>query len=181
LVEAARELLAEGLTPTVEQAAERAEIARTTAYRYFTNQDALLLATYPELEEVSLLGSDPPTDPAARLDIVTEKVTQQILDHEPELRATLLLALGPHAPKTDGLPLRQGRVIRWIEDALSPLEGNLSAVEIHRLALAIRVSIGIEALVWLTGVGRLSRGDAVATMRWSAQALLDSASRGLSE
>lgn len=54
-------------------------------------------------------------------------------------------------------------------------------VEIHRLALAIRVSIGVEALVWLTGVGRLSRADAVATMRWSAQALLDTAIRDVSE
>jgi len=181
LIEATRQLLAEGITPTVEQAAQRAEIARTTAYRYFANQNALLLATYPELDETSLLGSDPPADPVARLDIVTEKVTRQILDHEPELRATLRLALGPDAPKTDGLPLRQGRVIRWIEDALSPLEGKLSEVEIHRLALAIRVSIGVEALVWLTGVGRLSRADAVATMRWSAQALLDTAIRDVSE
>lgn len=130
LIEATRQLLAEGITPTVEQAAQRAEIARTTAYRYFANQNALLLATYPELDETSLLGSDPPADPVARLDIVTEKVTRQILDHEPELRATLRLALGPDAPKTDGLPLRQGRVIRWIEDALSPLEGKLSEAKL---------------------------------------------------
>jgi AcrR family transcriptional regulator len=177
LIEAARELLAEGLTPTVEQAAERAEIARTTAYRYFANQDALLLATYPELDETSLLGPSPPTDPGARLDLVTEKVIQQILDHEPELRATLRLALGSDTPRADALPLRQGRVVGWIEDALSPLEGKLSEGEIHRLALAIRVSIGIEALVWLTSVGKLSRDDAVATMRWSARALLDSACR----
>ncbi|MGI8407184.1 MAG: TetR/AcrR family transcriptional regulator [Actinomycetota bacterium] len=172
---------AEGITPTVEQAAQRADIARTTAYRYFANQDALLLATYPELDEVSLLGSDPPADLAARLDIVTEKVTRQILDHEPELRATLRLALGSAAAKTDGLPLRQGRVIRWLEDALSPLEGKLPEAEIHRLILAIRVSIGIEALVWLTGVGRQSRTEAVATMRWSAQALLRTALRDVSE
>jgi len=34
-------------------------------------------------------------------------------------------------------------------------------------------------LVWLTDVGELSRTDAVATMRWSAQALLRSALEGL--
>jgi hypothetical protein len=43
---------------------------------------------------------------------------------------------------------------------------------VHRLALAIRAAIGIEALVWLTDVGGLSRAEAVATMRWSARALL---------
>ncbi len=178
LIEATRQLLAEGITPTVEQAAERADIARTTAYRYFANQSALLLATYPELDEPSLLGSDPPSEPSARLDIVTESFTRQVLDHEPELRATLRLALGPDAPKSDGLPLRQGRGIHWIEDALAPLRGNLSEAELRRLVLAIRATVGIEALVWLTDVGQLSRADAVATMRWSAQALLRSALEG---
>lgn len=36
-------------------------------------------------------------------------------------------------------------------------------------------TIGIEALVWLTDVGGLTRSEAVTTMRWSAQALLRSA------
>jgi len=179
LIEATRQLLGEGITPTVEQAAQRADIARTTAYRYFANQTALLLATYPELDARSLLDSDPPSDPSVRLDVVTEKFTRQVLDHEPELRATLRLALGPDASKSDGLPLRQGRGIHWIEDALAPLRGYLSEAELHRLVLAIRATIGIEALVWLTDVGELSRTDAVATMRWSAQALLRSALEGL--
>jgi AcrR family transcriptional regulator len=179
LIEATRQLLGEGITPTVEQAAERADIARTTAYRYFANQTALLVATYPELDARSLLDSNPPSDPSVRLDVVTEKFTRQVLDHEPELRATLRLALGPDASKCDGLPLRQGRGIHWIEDALAPLRGHLSEAELHRLVLAIRATIGIEALVWLTDVGELSRTDAVATMRWSAQALLRSALEGL--
>jgi AcrR family transcriptional regulator len=175
LIEATRQLLGEGLTPTVEQAAQRAEVARTTAYRYFANQNELLIATYPELDEPSLLGVDPPSDPSARLKIVTERLTQQVVDHEPELRATLRLALGPDAPKNDEMPLRQGRGIYWIEDALTPLRGHLSETEIHRLVLAIRATIGIEALVWLTDVGGLTRSEAVTTMRWSAQALLRSA------
>src|SRR5262245_23364797 len=35
LIAAARELVAKGLTPTVEEAAAAAAISRTTAYRYF--------------------------------------------------------------------------------------------------------------------------------------------------
>ena len=49
MVDATRELLAEGMAPTVEQAAERAAVSRTTAYRYFPNQRALLIASYPQL------------------------------------------------------------------------------------------------------------------------------------
>ena len=179
LVDAARRWLAEGVTPTVEQAAERAGIARTTAYRYFPNQRALLLATYPELDAPSLLGDDAPVDAAERLDLVAQRFTMQVLDHEAELRATLRIALEPDGPMSKTLPLRQGRGIRWIEDALGPLRGRLNDDDFRRLVLAVRAAIGIEALVWLTDVGRLSREEAVATMRWSAQALLHSALRDL--
>ena len=175
LVEAARELLGEGTSPTVEQAAERAQIARTTAYRYFPNQKALLASTYPELDHTSLLGVDPPSDPAARLRIVIERFTEQVVGHEAELRASLRLALDPETANREQLPLRQGRGIRWIEDALAPLSGSITESEMRRLVLAIRTTIGIEALIWLTDVGGLTRDEAVATMRWSAEALLTTA------
>ena len=173
-MEAARALLSDGVTPTVEAAAERAGVARTTAYRYFPQQHALLLATYPELDAPSLLGAAPPSDAADRLEVVVKEFTRQVLEHEPEMRATLRVALEPGGPPSR-LPLRQGRGIGWIEDALAPLRARMAGEGIHRLALAIRAAIGVEALVWLTDIGKLSRDDAVATMRWSAQALLRSA------
>lgn len=179
LIDSARRWLAEGITPTVEQAAEGAGIARTTAYRYFPNQRALLLATYPELETPSLLDGDAPQDAVERLDLVVQRFTTQLLDHEAELRATLRIALEPDDPRSKTLPLRQGRGIRWIEDALVPLRGQMAEDEFRRLVLAVRAAIGIEALVWLTDVGGLSRREAVATMRWSAKALLHSALRDL--
>src|ERR1700750_1848992 len=81
MVEAARSLLAEGITPTVEQAAERAGVSRTTAYRYFANQRELIMAGYPELDRTSLLGPDAPSDPLERLDLVTASLTRQLLAH----------------------------------------------------------------------------------------------------
>jgi hypothetical protein len=41
--------------------------------------------------------------------------------------------------------------------------------------LSIRATTGIEAIVWLVDVAGLSRNDAVALTRWSAQALLQRA------
>jgi AcrR family transcriptional regulator len=175
LIAAARELLAEGVTPTVEQAADRASISRTTAYRYFTNRRALLVAAYPEIEARSLLDVDAPDDPGARLELVMERLTRQILDHEPELRAALRLSLELPRPDAEALALRQGRAIGWIEDALAPLRDRLRGKELHRLALAIRATLGIEPLVWLTDVGGLSREDAVELMRTSARTLLRAA------
>jgi AcrR family transcriptional regulator len=174
IVEAARGLMARGVSPTVEQAAEAADVARTTAYRYFANQRALILAVFPEIDSISLLGQNPPRDPAERLDIVIDNFTQQILDSEPELRATLRIALEPGA-EGEILPFRGGRAIGWIEDALAPLRDRIPDDELHKLALAIRATTGIEALVWLTDVGKLSREDAVSIMRWSARSLLRAA------
>jgi AcrR family transcriptional regulator len=175
LVAATRELLSEGITPTVEQSADRAQISRTTAYRYFANQRALLIGSYPELEATSMLDVDAPGDPVARLEIVVERVTGQILTHEPELRAMLRLSLETPPPDRDSLPLRQGRAIGWIEDALAPLRDRMPASELHALALAIRATIGVEALVWLTDIGGLSREEAALLMRSSARRLLRAA------
>jgi AcrR family transcriptional regulator len=177
LLEATRALLAEGVSPTVEQAADRAAISRTTAYRYFTNQRALLTAVYPDIAAGSLLEADAPADPVARLELVVERFTTQILEHEPELRAQLRLSLEPGSTELDQLPFRKGRVIGWIEDALAPLRESMSASELRRLVLAIRATTGIEALVWLTDVAGLPREEAIELMRASARALLRDACR----
>jgi AcrR family transcriptional regulator len=175
LIEAARQLLAEGVTPTVERTADRAEVSRATAFRYFANQRGLLVATYPSLEEASLLGASPDEDPLVRLDAVTEELARRILEYEQELRAHLRLSLEPATAQSDELPLRQGRAIGWIDDALSPLRDRIPARDLRRLVLAIRATLGIEAMVWLTDVGGVSREEAVDIMRSSARTLLQSA------
>ena len=172
LVVAARQLLAEGITPTVEQAADRADVSRTTAYRYFPNQRSLIVATYPEIELQSQLGVAPSPDPETRLDAVIHAFTRQVLEHEPELRAQLRLSLGPQIPGPAALPFRQGRAIAWIEEALTPLSGTFPSIDVHRLAIAIRSACGIEALVWLRDVAHLSGEEAVDVMRSTARTLL---------
>jgi len=175
LIAAARELLAEGGTPTVEQAADRAGISRTTAYRYFPNRRALLVASYPEIEARSLLDDDAPDDPVARLELVVARLARQFVEHEPELRAALRVSLEHPRPDAEALALRQGRAVGWIEEALAPLRDRLGSEETHRLALAIRAAVGIEPLVWLTDVGGLSRDEAAKLMRSTARTLLRAA------
>ena len=68
-----------------------------------------------------------------------------------------------------------GDVIGWIEDAFGPLRENMPEADVHRLALAIRSAVGIEAPVWLTDVAGLSREEAAGVMLWSARAVLRSA------
>jgi len=175
LISAARNLVAAGADPTVEEAAAAAAISRTTAYRYFPTKRALLLAAHPEVAIESMLPAYAPADPAARLDAVVCNFTAMILDTESQQRTMLRLSLEPAAVDRGELPLRQGRAIAWIEEALDGLRGQLGDARLHRLVLSIRATIGIEALVWLVDVGGLSRADAIELMRESAQALLERA------
>src|SRR6266481_9328778 len=122
LVAAAREMVAQGMTPTVDSAATKASISRTTAYRYFPNQRTLLLSAHPEIEARSLLPENPPGDPEARLDVVIQTFLRLIVDTERRQRTMLRLSLEPdpslrgELPLRQGraLPLRQGRAIGWI-------------------------------------------------------------------
>jgi AcrR family transcriptional regulator len=173
LVAAAREIVAAGMTPTVEAAAEAAAISRTTAYRYFPNQRALLAAAHPETAAESLLPDDPPDDVGARLDLVVTTFVRAVIDTEAQQRTMLRLSLEADPTERSQLPLRQGRAIGWIEDALEPLLADMPAAEVRRLAIAIRSATGIEALVWLTDVAGISRDEVSDLMRWSARALLD--------
>jgi AcrR family transcriptional regulator len=175
LIKAARELLGRGMTPTVEQAADAARVSRTTAYRYFPDQRALITATFPEVLATSLLPDPAPEDPAARLEAVVDALTRLVVGHEPELRAQLRLSLEPNGNERPELSFRTGKAIVWIEEALGPLITRIPERELRRLVLAIRSAVGIEALVWLTDVAGLSREEAADLMRWSASALLRTA------
>lgn len=179
LVAAARQLVAKGVAPSVDAAAAAAGIARATAYRYFPTQLALLGAAHPETAARSLLPDHAPVDDVAqRLDLVVTAFTQLIADTEAQQRTMLRLSLEAAQRESPELPLRQGRAINWIAEALEPLRGQLSDAQLKRLVLAIRSAIGIEARVWLTDVAGLSSEDALATMRWSAQSMLHAATQG---
>jgi AcrR family transcriptional regulator len=175
LVAAARDLVAAGTTPTVEDAAEAASISRTTAYRYFPTKRALLLAAHPEIGATSMLPDDPPKGAAERLDAVVCNFSAMIVDTEPQQRTMLRLSLEAGPAEREALPLRQGRAIAWIAEALEVVRGDFTEEQFRQLVISIRATIGIEALVWLVDVAGLSRDDAVALTRWSAQALLQRA------
>jgi hypothetical protein len=135
----------------------------------------LLVAAHPEIEARSLLPEKAPSDVPGRLDAVVTAFLDVIVDTEAQQRTMLRLSLDPDPSERGELPLRKGRAIVWIGEALSPLRGVLVERDLKRLILAVRSAVGIEALVWLTDVAGLSRKEAVQLMRWSAGALLRAA------
>ena len=94
---------------------------------------------------------------------------------EPQLRASLRLSLEPAA---DQPALRQGRAIGWITEALTPLRETHPHIDIQKVAIAIRSATGIETLIWLIDIAGYTRDQAAATVKATAQALLDAAVLG---
>ena len=179
LLTAARDLLADGATPTVEQTADTAGISRTTAYRYFSNQQSLLLAAIPDIGQPPRLDPADTGDVSARLDRVIAHQTRILRDYEPQLRTALKLSLDQTVgtPRPDRPVLRRGRAVGWIRDALAPLADTHPHVDRARLAITIRATCGIEAWIWLVDIAGISRRTAATLMRDSAQALLEAALR----
>jgi AcrR family transcriptional regulator len=173
LVAAARELVAAGgLAPTVAEAAEAANVSRTTAYRYFPTQHSLLLAAHPEIEASSMLPADVSGDPEVRIEAAVRGFMAMVVDTEAQQRTMLRLALEAEPATRQQLPLRQGRGIAWFAEALDPVAESLGADGVRRLAIAVRAACGIETLVWLTDVAGLTREHAVDQMVWSSIALV---------
>ncbi len=172
LVTATRDLIASGgVTPTVAEAAEAAAVSRTTAYRYFPTQKALLLAAHPEVVATSMLPAGVTDEPEERLSAAVRGFLAMVRDTEPQQRTMLRLSLEPD-PASHELPLRQGRAIDWFSEALEPLADELGSDGVRRLAVAVRAVAGIEVLVWLTDIAGMSGDEAVEQMVWSAVALL---------
>lgn len=169
LLHAARELIASGDTPRIEEVAEAAGISRTTAYRYFPSQTELLAAAFPETATASLLPDPAPQDVAERVAAVVSAVVDVVARSEPQQRAMLRLSLGA---ETHELPLRQGRVIGWLSEALEPLRPEIGDAGVLRLAQAIRSACGIEARVWLGDIAGLDANAIRSMQLWIAQAML---------
>jgi AcrR family transcriptional regulator len=177
IIAATRRLVASGAMPTVEQAADAADVSRATAYRYFPNQRDLVVALYAWVDAPSLLDPDAGDHAEQRLAAALERFTAILAENEPTLRAMLRLSLEPGSEDREDLVLRQGRRIRWVTDALEPMRARISPSGFERLVRAISATIGIECFVWLTDVAGLSKDDAIETIRWSASALLRTAMR----
>jgi AcrR family transcriptional regulator len=174
IVDAATALLERGETATIEAAAALAGVGRGTAYRYFPSQRALLAAAHPRAVAESLLPPDPPTDPLERLRKVVGEITRMTADTEPALRTMLRLSLEDDraSDEPSDLPLRVGRRVVWIDEALAPLVGELDPDRLQALTVAIAAVCGVEVHVWLKDVAGLRDDQAGQLQSWIAETLL---------
>jgi AcrR family transcriptional regulator len=181
LLAAARELVAQGKAPTVAAAADAATVSRATAYRYFPTQEALLVevpldVAAPTIQ--SLFGDDSaPQDPEDRVALVQNALYDLVRDHEAEfrlfLRNSLLRALDD--PDGTGDPFRGARRSALIDTPLAPLGGELPEKEITRLKTGLSMLVGVEAMIVLRDVLRLSHAEARSAGEWAVRELVRAA------
>jgi AcrR family transcriptional regulator len=180
---AAKDLLSQGVTPTVAQAAELAEVSRTTAYRYFPTQEALLIEVavntgVGDIEELVAqpLGAATVEDRMlAVLGALNRRVLEDEAAHRTALRLYLDMSLGAPANDDETPVVREGRRTRWIIQTLSQLDEDLSPAERRRLTAALSLVGGVEAIVTLRDVCRMRGDEALEVTEWAARALLRAA------
>jgi AcrR family transcriptional regulator len=183
IVEAATALLREGKPPTVAEAAERALVSRATAYRYFPTQESLLVEVArvePLMKPVEDLVASFPTDDAAqRLAALVGTMMPACLSDEALIRTGERVYMDTWlANQRDGnhTPVRAGRRMRYIDEALRPLGERLSESGRKRLRCALALTLGTEALIAMKDSAGLDDDqEIVATLEWAAEALLRTA------
>ena len=158
-------------------------MSRATAYRYFPTQESLLLdvinveALLKPVED--LVASFPTDDAAERLADLVGAFTQAMLSDEALIRTGERVYMDTwlaNQPDGNHTPVRAGRRMRYIDEALRPLGEQLGESGRKRLRCALALTIGTEALIAMKDSAGLDDDEEiVATLEWAAGALLRAA------
>ncbi len=144
------------------EAAERALVSVATAYRYFSTAEDLWWEASTETvmrqgvvveadEQMQAAGDDP----QLRLSALTRSIGFGMLDDQVPYRQFAKTALEMWFRQTDvreneRVPTRQGRRNEQIRKAIAPLRATLSQHDFDRVAHALGLVVGAEAMIALT-------------------------------
>lgn len=178
MLRAATQLMQSGITPSVTEVAEAAEVSRATAYRYFPSQAALVQAVVDEAlgPILSWQSSDP--DPRKRIKNLLQTAMPRIDEFEATFKAALKLSLDQWAQRQAGTlgnepRFTRGHRIDLLKDVTAPLKGQVSPAKRTRLSQALSLVFGVEVLVVLKDIWGLSAAEAQAVAEWAGAALVD--------
>lgn len=171
LVDAAAQLVAEGIVPTVAQAAERADVSRATAYRYFPTQGSLLVHVSTPLEDLRrVLEQADDEDVVHRVELIVRAIAAWCYDNRTVLfELTRAMAeISDEGLDADRMRHRQ----YWIDEALLPVRDRLTDEAYARLFGALALFVGPEPIAVMQSVSRLPRDEAIESLAWAATTLV---------
>lgn len=182
MLETATRLMQSGVTPSVSEVAEAAEVSRATAYRYFPSQAALVHAVVDEaLGPILDWKADVP-DARARVGDLIKTAMPRIDEFEATFKAALKLSLDQWAQRQAGTlgsepQFTRGHRVELLRDAIAPLTGTVPNDARERLVQALSLVFGIEVLVVLKDIWGLTSERAQSVAEWAAAALVDATIR----
>lgn len=178
MLQAAIHLMQSGITPSVTEVAEAAEVSRATAYRYFPSQAALIHAVVDEaLGPILKWRSDDP-DPKKRIKDLLATSMPRIDEFEATFKAALKLSLDQWAQRQAGTlgnepRFTRGHRVDLLKDVTAPLKDQVSPAKRQRLEQALALVFGVETLVVLKDIWGLTAAEAQSVAEWAAAALVD--------
>ncbi|AOU92817.1 TetR family transcriptional regulator [Achromobacter ruhlandii] len=177
LLDAAQRLMAQGLTPSVAELAEHAQVSRATAYRYFPSQSALIAAVVDESLGPILAWDSTAPDAATRVDELLRFAYPRLQAHEASLRAAIQVSLQQHAEASAGRAGNQPRLVRGhridiLKRAIAPLAGTLTPAQQDRVAQALSLVYGTEVFLVLKDIWGLDQTEVTEVARWTATAII---------
>jgi AcrR family transcriptional regulator len=175
ILRAAQRLLTDGPDPSIDEIATEADVSRRTIYMYFPTLDQLLTdATSGLLAQrtVDPMLDSPgfSADPVERVDQFAVSLLEIADDALPLGRRILRLTVDSE-PLPDA-PRRGYRRTEWIARVLEPLSAELTEEQYERLASALAVVLGWEAMIVLRDVRGLDATAEERVLRWAARALV---------
>lgn len=179
LIEAVLALHDEGRQPTLADVAERALVSRATAYRYYASVEALLSEAMFE-RSVPPWGQlfQPGDDPEQAIGRAVRDINRLLLQDDVALhvmeRSFMSVWLDNPA---ESRPQRPGRRLQYIAPVVEALGGELSPSECRRLAQALAMVAGPEAVLSLRDVAGATVEEALDSSAWAAMALVRAARR----
>ncbi|RKS77947.1 regulatory TetR family protein [Motilibacter peucedani] len=199
-MDATARLVAQGLTPSVDDVAAAADVSRRTVYSYFPTLDQLLLDATLGALTATTMDAVPPADdttgdtgdttagsgdPRAaaldRVDALMHSLTATADTTLPLGRKIIALTVDAPAPSEDQ-PRRGYRRVEWVERAVAPLRDVLDDEQHARLVAALAVVAGWESMIVLRDVCGLEARREDEVLRWVAaslvRAMLDEVARG---
>jgi AcrR family transcriptional regulator len=182
IVAAANAMLDRGETPTVAQAAAEARVSRTTAYRYFPNNESLIrdLSINIDMQGIDDVSTWDTTEPRDRLVEYVERFNRFVLEHERLYRIATrhwqdnwlsTEHIGDDKPDAR----REGRRRRTLATIFEPLGTSMSTDQLARLEAALCLVAGNEAVIVLRDVLGLELDEIVDVTRWASEAILAAA------
>jgi AcrR family transcriptional regulator len=144
------------------EAADRALVSVATAYRYFSSAEDLwweasnaAMGHQGILADVERRVEAAGRDPQARLEALIRSIGFRMLDDQVPYRRISKTALEQwfrqtDAPDSERVPIRQGRRNEQIRKVIAPLDDQLSKKDIDRIAHALGLVVGTEAMIALS-------------------------------